>query len=74
MHRPKAFPAPHPTTEEAVGAQGFGRDTAEQLTQERLHVIWCYAQQVKLGKEEGRRDLHRDGVPKQLWNSMLQTL
>ena len=49
--------SPHPTSEEAGGAQevgrGHSRDSWPQLTQGIFHTIGCHAQHIKLGEEEG---------------------
>ena len=51
--------SPHPTSEEAGGAQevgrGHSRDSWPQLTKGIFHTVWRHAQHIKLGEEEGRR-------------------
>ena len=50
--------SPHPTSEQAGGAQeagrGHSRDSWPQLTKGIVHTIGCHAQLIKLGEEEGR--------------------
>lgn len=62
----EAFSAPHTTSEEEAGsAQASGRKHSQnswpQWAQGISQIIWCHAQQIKLGEEE-RRDIWNYGT------------